>query len=106
MVNSYCLCSSFLCSLPCNGLFFTFSKFVGLSRCHYRIVVSTNHVRSDLHVSRRRHVTVLVGNLERTDWCKSRVMVHIKNNLQCFLLNQNAKGHCHVERLPTCTHSR
>ena len=40
---------------------------------------------------------VLVGlkeTIEGTDWCKLRVMAHIKSNLQCFLLDQSAKALC------------
>ena len=45
------------------------------------IVVSINHVRNDLHALRRCHATVSVRLekiIEGTDWCKLRVIVHIK----------------------------
>ena len=60
-------------------------------------LLSINHIRSDVHVSRRYHVTVLVRlreTIEGTDWCKLRVMAYIESNLQCFLLDQSAKGLC------------
>ena len=82
-------------TFPGNGLFFTFAEFVSVSWCDSRVVVSTNHVRNDLHVSQRCHVTVLVRlkeTIEGTDCCKLRVIAHIKSNLQCFLLDQSAKG--------------
>ena len=84
-------------TFSCNGSFFTFAEFIGVSRCHFRIVMSIIYTRNDLHVSRICHVTVLVRlkeTIEGTDWCKLSVMVHITNNLQCFLLDQSLKGLC------------
>ena len=51
----------------------------------------------------------LKETVKDTDWCKSGVMARIKNNMQCFLLDQSGKDLCQtgadlrhqIRRLPT-----
>ena len=84
-------------TFPANGLFSPLQSLLASGGVILALSVSINHVRNDLHVSQRYHVTVLVRvkeTIEGTGWCKSRVMVHIKGNLQCFSLDQTAKGLC------------